>query len=244
MSEFRAFCRRIHTGTSGKQAEQCDVKFDDPGEFERHMADRHSMYPLKMPKPFQRWRLCRTRKPFEPKPYGVGALVDFAENRGGQVVIRSGQVWSEGPKGEGRSLWVIPKDGGDAVVVKIRDSPSRTGRTYLEVLPRYSMHRLNMRRAENLRRCGQIFPLVDKSEWSYSWTGGKELREHWSWHVDPNCPEAAGKPAPPSTHHAPIGVAEVIRDLLTGRINASTTRYCRACFWLDTVEHGDHTKRA
>lgn len=238
MPEFRAFCRRVHTDADGKPAGQCDIKFDDRDEFERHMADKHASRQPKMPEPFQRWRPRRARKLFEPKLFGVGAFVDFAEERNGQIIIRSGQVWSEGPKGEGRSLWVIPEGGGDAVVVKIRNRPLLTQHAYLEVLPHYSMHRLNVRRAESLRRHGQIFPVVDKTEWGYSWTRGKELQEYWSWHVDPDCPQAAGKSAS-SKDHAPIGVAEVIRDLLTGRINASTTRYCRECFWLDAVDDAD-----
>lgn len=238
MPEFHAFCRRVHTDNDGKTPRQCDIKFDDRDEFERHMADKHASRPPKMPTPLHPWRPHRSRKLFEPKPFGVGAIVDFAEERNGQIIIRSGQVWSEGPKGEGRSLWVIPEDSGDAVVVKIRDHPLLTHHTHLEVLPQYSMHRLNVRRAENLRRCGQIFPVVDKTEWVHSWTRGKELQERWSWHADPDCLQAAGKPAP-STDHAPIGGADVIRDLLTGRINASTTRYCRECFWLDAVDDAD-----
>ena len=46
---------------------------------------------------------------------------------------------------------------------------------------------------------------------------------------------AVGKPAP-SRKFQPYRVTQVISDLISGRINASTARFCRRCFWLDEID--------
>lgn len=77
--------------------------------------------------------------------------------------------------------------------------------------------------------------MVVDTRWEYTWSSGKTLAEYWRWHVDPNCPDAVGEPAP-STQSQPYTVTEVILDLISGRINASTTRFFRRCFWLDEID--------
>jgi hypothetical protein len=138
---------------------------------------------------------------------------------------------------------VVPEDGGDAVVVRVNQRPMLTSRTLLDVVSGYEMHRMNVRRAENVRRFGGVFPVVVDKRWEYGWTRTKELVESLAWHVDPDCPDAIGKPAP-SREIRPHNAGEVIRDLVTARINASTTRYCRRCFWLDRAEEDPDVSRS
>ena len=236
---FLAHCRLIHRDEDAGQMRQCDAQFNDRAEFEEHMARMHRRTQSRSPKALsaRRWRRPpRNRQRFEPKEHGVGAWVTFAERRDGRIVLRHGQVWSLGPPGHGRSLWVVPDDGGDAVPVRINKRPVLTTKTMLDVIPGYEMHRQNLRRAENLRRSGRLFPVVADTRWEYTWSAGKTLAEYWCWHVDPDCPQAAGKPAPSKQFH-PYSVTQVAMELISGRINSSTTRYCRRCFWLDEIDN-------
>jgi hypothetical protein len=232
---FFARCRLAYQDNDTGQMLQCDAKFDDPAEFEQHMARIHRRTKPKTPKATMWRRPPRTRQRYEPKEHGVGAWITFAERRDGSIVLRHGQVWSLGPPGIGNSLWVVPDDGGDAVVVKISKRPVLTSQTVLEVVPGHEMHRRNLRRAENLRGFARLFPVVVETRWEYTWSSSKRLAEYWCWHVDPTCPDAVGKPAP-SRKFQPYRVTQVILDLISGRINASTTRFCRFCFWLDNID--------
>lgn len=231
---FFARCRLVYPDDTG-QIQGCDAQFNDPAEFEQHMARIHRRKKPKTP-PTHLWRRPRRiQQQYEPKEHGVGAWVTFAERRDGGIVWRHGQVWSLGPPGVGKRLWVMPDDGGDAVVVRINEHPEPTSQTVLEVVPGHEMHRWNLRRAENLRRFGRLFPVVVDTRWEYTWTSGKTRAEYWCWHVDPACPDVAGKPAP-SKQFQPYNITEVISDLINGRINATTTRFCRRCFWLDKID--------
>ncbi|TDB89148.1 hypothetical protein E1264_09255 [Actinomadura sp. KC216] len=127
---------------------------------------------------------------------------------------------------------MVPDDGGDAVVVRINQRPVLSSETLLDVVPGYSVQRQNLRRAENLRRFGRLFPVVVSKDWEYTRSGGKTLVETWCWHVNPKCPDAVGKPAP-SEQTQPFNINQVVLDLINGRINASASRFCRRCFWLD-----------
>ncbi|TDD29643.1 hypothetical protein E1287_30650 [Actinomadura sp. KC06] len=231
---FFAWCRLAYRDDTS-QVRLCDAKFDRPAEFVEHMADVHGRTPPRTPKARTWRRPQRTRTLYEPKQYGVGAWATFAEARDGEVILRRGQVWSLGPPGVGNSRWVVPDDGGDAVVVRINQRPVLTGQTLLDVVPGYSMHRQNLRRAENLRRFGRLFPVVVSTHWQYTRSVGKTLVETWCWHVDPTCPDAAGKRAP-SKEFQPFDITQVVLELISGRINASTSRFCRRCFWLDDIE--------
>jgi hypothetical protein len=233
--EFAAICRLASIDEHTGLANWCDAKFTDPARFEEHMRGAHNRkkpQPPAMPKP---WRPARRRRLYEPGEYDVGAWVPFAERRCGAVVVRYGQVWSFGPPGEGNSRWVIPDDGGDPVVVRISRQPVLASRTPLHVVSGYEMHRMNVRRAENLRRFGQLFAVVTEARKEPTWSGGLKIAEILCWHVDPSCPDAAGKPEP-AAPYTPHDIAEVISSLLSGKINASTSRYCRRCFWLDESE--------
>lgn len=231
VSRFFARCRLVYPDDTG-QMRDCDAKFDDPAEFEHHMACIHRRRKPTTPSAHMWRRPRRIRQQYEPKEHGVGAWVTFTEHRDEGIIVRHGQVWSLGPPGTGKSLWVIPDDGGDAVVVRINEHPEPIGQAVLEVVPGHEMHRRNLRRAENLRRFGQLFPVVVDTRWEYTWTSGRTRAEYWCWHVDPACPDAADKPAP-SEEFRPYNVTQVISDLINGRINATTTRFCRRCFWLD-----------
>lgn len=179
-------------------------------------------------------RAPQARKLYEPKAYQVGDWVDFAEHRegDGEIIVRRGQVWSSGPPGEGRTLWVVPDDGGVAVVVKIRQRPMLTDRTLLDVISGHKDYRPTMRIVENLRKFNQLFPVVIKAREEYVRAYEKKMVEYLCWHVNPDCSEAVGKPAPSRNVVSRFNVPELIRELLAGRVNISTSRHCHRCFWL------------
>ena len=172
---FLARCRLVYREDDTGRMRQCDAKFGDPAEFEEHMARIHRRTKPKTPQEHLWRHPQRTRQRYESKEYGVGAWITFAERRDGSIVLRGGQVWSLGPPGIGKSLWVVPDDGGDAVVVRVNKRPEFTDRTVLEVVPGHEMHRRNLRRVENLRRFGRLFPVVVDRRWEYTWSSGKTL---------------------------------------------------------------------
>ncbi|RFS81484.1 hypothetical protein D0T12_31545 [Actinomadura spongiicola] len=235
VGKFFARCRLAYRDDTS-QMRLCDTKFDLRAEFVEHMADVHGRTqprtPGQTPKARTWRRPQRTRKLYEPKEYGVGAWVTFTESRDDKIVLRRGQIWSLGPPRIGNSRWVVPDDDGDAVVVRINQRPVLTSQTLLDVVPGHNMHRQNLRRAENLRRFGRLFPVVVSKHWEYLWLTGKTLVESWCWHVDPMCPDAVGRAAP-SKQFQPFNITQVVLELISGRINASTSRFCRRCFWLD-----------
>lgn len=189
-----------------------------------------------------------TRREYRPKPLDPGQPVQWqheipgrwtgpswgsGEWIPGERVTRTGTVWSAGPVPS--SLWVIPDDSREPVAVKLPSPRDRERGCGLASIASYpaSWARDAVRRAENVRRHGSIFAVIDRSyeTWTgYTYSQRREIRHELSWHCDPSCPDAAGKERDPERETWPV--RDVIAILIGERHPAVSPRFCNRCIYL------------
>jgi hypothetical protein len=154
---------------------------------------------------------------------------------------REGTVWSVATSAS--CWWVVPDDApGNAVVVR-RAGKSQHSHREGELFQTREGEgwREGIRRAENVRRRG-VYAVVDREDTSRSWAGPGTTWKTLTWHADPGCPQAAGKPRDDGTGCAHnrqgpgLGQWDVhsVVDVLTGRAQLSSPPpFCGVCIMLE-----------
>ena len=150
----------------------------------------------------------------------------------GRTVTRSGEIWSDGPYP--RSSWVQPDDSLRGDMVLIRYATPREARWQGSITECHTAWRDAVRRAENLRRHGHVYAVLEGTErpWGYSY--GTTPRERLSYHCDPCCELAAGKDVRPA-HDGFSGYdfRHVLGIVLGERTDGnSPSLFCESCIWL------------
>lgn len=223
VGEFRAACRYRPEHPDDQ------LTFSDPGDFSQHMTKVHGARAVQTAwKPIKAWKPPRQRRnitPYAPAGTEVGAWITYSDG----TRERRGQIWSQGPSNVGRSLWIVDEQTRRPVLVR----PNRQLTKCFSAV-RTADPALTVRRIENLRRFGHLFPVVEEVRDGWSFTSGRTKTELWRWHADPHCPDAQGKDRPEKGYRQPA--YEVINRLLDGSINNSEIRACLRCFWLNTSE--------
>lgn len=169
------------------------------------------------------WRRPRP-KAYNPKPTDPGRPVRYTES--GQRLgadgtwtqpdarVRTGTIWSAGPRG---TLWVIPaeQDDGPRCCVNVTKAPPGAPAAW-QTTPHWSVswQAKTLRRVENLRRARRVFST------GHTW-------DEITWHTDPACPfvVAAGGPG-----DAEMWPWTIIRGLID---QTRSGGLCRRCVWLD-----------
>jgi hypothetical protein len=229
VGEFRARC--------GERVEHPDQEllFDDRDEYAQHMTEAHGgrrwWQRSQQFKSVKAWKPPKRRKdvaPYAPTGTDPGAWITYSDG----TRERRGQIWSQGPSGIGKSLWVVDEETGHAVLVQ----PDRVlTNCFSAVRTGVIDQSLTIRRIENLRRFGGLFPVIDEVVTRWHFDGGRRTKEEIrSWHVDPECPETKDKDRPETWSTWPsLDTRSVIRGLLDGSLVGDTRRLCRRCFWLN-----------
>jgi hypothetical protein len=179
--------------------------------------------------------------------YAVRPHFEDGEYRGGTgwveavEYVREGTIWSVATSAS--AWWVIPDDAPSAPVIVRRAGKSR--HQYREGQLFQSGEcagwREGIRRAENVRRRG-VFAVVDREDVSRSWSGPGTAWKTLTWHSDPDCPAAAGKPRDDGTGcaHGRSGpgygdwTVHRVVDVLIGRAQLSSPPpFCARCVMLE-----------
>jgi hypothetical protein len=155
---------------------------------------------------------------------------------------REGVIWSVATSAS--CWWVVPDDDPRNPVIVRRHGRKfsldrREGELYQT--REHEGWRDGIRRAENVRRRG-VFAVVDSEHTTRSWSGPGTTWKTLTWHCDPDCPQAAGKPRDDGDGCAHgrsgpgYGTRDVhsITDVLVGRAQlASPPPFCSACIMLE-----------
>jgi hypothetical protein len=154
---------------------------------------------------------------------------------------REGVIWSVATSAS--SWWVTPDDdpAGPVVVRRAGKSQHQYREGQLFQSGECAGWRDGIRRAENVRRRG-IFAVVDSEYTTRSWSGPGTVWKTLTWHCDPDCPAAAGKPRDDGDGcaHGRSGPGygdwdvHSVADVLIGRVHlASPPPFCGACIMLE-----------
>jgi hypothetical protein len=154
---------------------------------------------------------------------------------------REGVIWSQATSAS--SWWVTPDDDPASPVVVRRAGKSQHQHREGELFQsgECAGWRDGIRRAENVRRRG-IFAVVDSEYTSRSWSGPGTVWKTLTWHADPDCPQAAGKPRDDGAGcaHGRSGPGygdwdvHSMVDVLTGRVHLpSPPPFCSHCVMLE-----------
>jgi hypothetical protein len=182
-----------------------------------------------------------TAATFTPKPGAPGARLEFVERRDDTTATRTGVVWSDGPVAS--TVWVQPDDDPTNQVPVKLPTARRTDRgDKPEVITGYpaTWQRDVVRRCDAVRRAGHVFGVADRTDYVGHRDGRPtERAQVVSWHIDPECPSAAGREA---YDRAAWTVNEVVAILLGRYQWRVTPRLCSRCVYLDdTAEIGATT---
>lgn len=121
-------------------------------------------------------------RPYKPGKYASGQPITWKRLR--PETVRTGEIWSNGP--EASSLWVCPIEDCTAIVaIKIAGKDARSAQMPVE-LPEYGNWRTKITLIERIRAAGGLVAAEAVVKGYYQVT----VR---SWHLDENCPAAAGK---------------------------------------------------
>lgn len=119
------------------------------------------------------------RKPFEPKPWGVGAVVEYEG--------RQGVVWSPGPAPA--SAWVLEEPDGRPVAVKL---PTRSREARVLTDWRYLRPEARLARSERIRAAVVLAHEVPYVSRSFRGMFNQTSYTRYTAHASTDCPEAVG----------------------------------------------------
>lgn len=174
-------------------------------------------------------RAPRTRKPYEPKPWGPGTTITYSTDDG----AKTGVVWSAGPVAS--SLWILPDDTPTNPVAVSIYRP-RHGEPTAQQMNGYppSWQRDTIRRCDAVRAAGRVFRCTEtrvRAAWEYQ-GGTEQTSTVFPYHVE-GCPVAG----PDRQYEHGTGmfgpVAWVIDTLLhSGGSGQIAPQFCRVCIYL------------
>ena len=171
------------------------------------------------------------QRAFSPKPRDPGQGVTWTREN----VTRTGEIWADGPLP--RSVWVRPDDDQSVIVGVIFPTPLRASRgdQPAQLYPDWWAGRTTAR-VENVRRHGTPYPVIERTEAHYDYRyGAQRTRNVLSWHVDPECRRAAGKEREDTAGIWPVWTERDVIDIVTGVRDATGTKTCGACIFLDAA---------
>lgn len=122
------------------------------------------------------------KKPFEPKPWGVGAVVEYEG--------RQGVVWSPGPAPA--SVWVQEADGSMVAVKR----PTKARQAAVLTDWRYLRPEARLARAERIRHAVVLQQTVPYTSRSFRGMFAQDSYTRTTAHASTACPDAQGEPAP------------------------------------------------
>lgn len=159
--------------------------------------------------------------------YWTGATWGEGSWVAGETVTRTGTVWSAGPRPA--TIWAQPDDcPGDMAAVWLRS---------MEQVTAYpaGWARDAVRRAENVRRRGPLFAVVESVSEDRGWSCARTVTyKTLSWHCDQACPRAAGKER--GADSRPRAVRDVVAILTGARVPSVQPRFCGYCVLLEQPE--------